>query len=708
MRLRIKTQLILSLSLILLLLTAVAFVAIDRMDRIGRLAGDLNSRVIDKTRIAATIGDLEQQMHFADGVLVQDGDGDQVDLARTLIESRSAALDGQILSYTRLATSDLERSLLRNLGRDRAAYLGLQQSILVAPPRKRQAEAGGNAAQLTAAFDAVRRQTKGLSSMAETEARQARAEAEAITREARQIVFGVAAFAIAVGGLVVCLVVARIFRPLARMTQALIALSRGQLDVTLPSSGRDGAMSEMLGALDVFRSNAVALTAAHEETKAAQRRVDLLARHDALTGLANRRVLAGRIEDTLAQIADHELVMAVLVVDLDRFKPVNDLNGHAAGDKVLCEVALRLESVLRPGDTAARLGGDEFAVLLQFEPGADAPQRMARRIQAAIAAPVEIEARTVSVGASIGIAIGPADGGDAEALLRAADLAMLKAKSDGRGSLRFFESEMDVQLRARADIERRIGQAIRDGDIKPHYQPLVDLRTNAIVGFEVLARWHDGETIRPPGDFISIAAEAGLIPDLTYAVLRQACRDARNWPDDLTLALNVTPAQIADPHLPATLLSLLAEERFPPSRLELEITEDALIGDIATAKGVMNSLRASGVRMSLDDFGTGYSSLHHLRDLKFDKLKIDRSFVQSMPTNGESMKIVETILALGRGLGIDVLAEGIETVEHLRKLVDQGCEYGQGYHFGRPLAAAVAGRLLERERRHDGVMTSAA
>ena len=708
MRLRIKTQLILSLSLILLLLTTVAFVAIDRMDRIGRLAGDLNSRVIDKTRIAATIGDLEQQMHFADAFLLQDGVADQVDLARTLIESRSMALDGQISSYTRLASSDVERSLLRNLGRDRAAYREMQQAILSATPNARHADAEDNASRLAAAFALVGRQTKGLSSIAQIEARQAHAEAEAIMLEARQIVFGVAAFAIAVGCIVVCLVVARIFRPLSRVTQALIALSRGHLDVTLPSSGQDGAMSDMLQALDVFRGNAVALTAAHEETKAAQRRADLLARHDALTGLANRRVLASRIEDTLAQSADHDLAMAVLVVDLDRFKPVNDLHGHAAGDKVLCEVALRLESVLRPGDTAARLGGDEFAVLLQFEPGADAPQRMARRIQAVIATPVEIDARTVSVGASIGIAMGPADGGDAEALLRAADLAMLKAKSDGRGSLRFFESEMDVQLRARADTERRIGQAIRNGDIKPHYQPLVDLRTNASIGFEVLARWYDGETVRPPSDFIGIATEAGLIPELTYAMLRQACRDAQAWPDDLTLALNVTPAQITDPRLPATLLALLAEERFPPSRLELEITEDALIGDVATAKGVMNSLRASGVRMSLDDFGTGYSSLHHLRDLKFDKLKIDRSFVQSMPTNSESMKIVETILALGRGLGIDILAEGIETVEHLRRLVDQGCEFGQGYHFGRPLAAAAAGRLLERQRSHDGVMPSAA
>ena len=708
MQMRIKTQLILSLGLLLLLLAAVAFVAIDRMERIGHIAGDLNSRVIDKTRVAATIGDLEQQMRFADGFLLQDSDPAQIELARNLIESRSTAVDGQISSYTRLADSDVERSLLKNLGRDRAVYAALQKAVLAASPETRRTEAGANADRLAEAFGQVKRQTKGLSSIAETEARKARAEAEAITEEARWTVLVVAASAIATGCIVVCLMMLRIFRPLARITEALIALSQGRLDVALPSAGRDGAMSDMLRALDVVRGNALALTEAHEEAQAAHRRADLLARHDALTGLPNRRVLATRVEDAIAQGASRGLAAAVLVLDLDRFKPVNDLHGHGAGDKVLCEIALRLEAAIRTGDVAARLGGDEFAVLLQFEPGSDVPHRVARRILASIGTPIATDQRSVTVGGSIGIAAWPTDGGDAESLLRAADLAMLKAKRDGRGSLRFFEAEMDVQLRSRADVEWRIGQAIRGGDIRPHYQPLVDLRANAIVGFEVLARWHDGDVVRPPGDFIAIASEAGLMPELTYAVLRQACRDAREWPDNLTLALNVTPAQISDPRLPQILLSLLREEGFAPSRLELEITEDALIGDVATAKAVMTDLRQHGVRMSLDDFGTGYSSLHHLRDLKFDKLKIDRSFVQAMPTNGEALKIVETILALGRGLGIDVLAEGIETVEHLRQLTDQGCEFGQGFHFGKPLAATAAGRLLDHARAREGALPSAA
>jgi predicted signal transduction protein with EAL and GGDEF domain len=300
----------------------------------------------------------------------------------------------------------------------------------------------------------------------------------------------------------------------------------------------------------------------------------------------------------------------------------------------------------------------------------------------------------VSVGGSVGVALWPADGPDAEALLHAADLAMLKAKREGRGTFRFFEPEMDLQLRARADLEVRIGRAVRNGDIRPHYQPLVDLKTGTIVGFEVLARWHDGDLVRGPGEFITVADEAGLIPELTYAVLRQACRDARGWPPTLTLAVNVTPAQIADGRLPGVLLGILDQEGFAPSRLELEITENALIGDIEGAKAVMRALRDAGVRISLDDFGTGYSSLHHLRDLKFDKLKIDRSFVQSMTTNVEATKIVETILALGRSLDIRIIAEGIEHHDHLLTLRAHGCEFGQGFHLGKPQAAGKTGELL--------------
>ncbi|MCW6511437.1 EAL domain-containing protein [Lichenifustis flavocetrariae] len=704
---RIKTQLLLSFALMFLLLAGVAGVSIERMGQIGRIAGDLNGRVVDKTRIAANITDLEQQIRFVDSFLLKASDPDQDQLARDLIESRNKAVDSQIFSYMRFVDSPLERSLLQNLERSRSVYSRLQQDILGTAAEGRHRQVADDEARLANAFDQVKRQTKGLALVAETEARAARQDAIVIAQGAGRTVLVVAGIAMATGVIMMGVLLTGVFRPMAHITEALIALSQGRLNVVLPPSGRNREIDRMTQALDIYRNNAVALAKAHEETKAAHSRADALARHDVLTGLPNRRVLASAVNDIIKRSARRSLAAAVLVLDLDRFKPVNDIHGHSAGDKVLCEVATRLGAILRVGDVAARLGGDEFAIILEFEPGSDTPHRVAKRILACINAPILLDGRSVSVGTSIGIAVSPTDGDDAETLLHAADLAMFKAKREGRGSFRFFEAEMDVQLRARADLEARICHAILKGDIRPHYQPLVDLRTDTIVGFEVLARWHDGELLRSPDEFIQIADEAGLMPQLTYSVLRQACRDSLAWPNTLTLAVNVTPAQISDPGLPGALFEILQQEKFPPSRLELEITENALIGDIASAKNVMAILRQHGVRISLDDFGTGYSSLHHLRELKFDKIKIDRSFVQSMPTNAESMKIVETILALGRSLGIDTLAEGVEDVGHLRHLVDQGCEFGQGYHFGKPLPAGAASDLLTKQN-PPALLTSAA
>ncbi len=691
---RIKAQVVTSFVIMLVLLAVVAGVAIDRTAQIGRLAGDLNRRVVDKTRIAANIVDLGQQIRAADSIVLNTEDHTQDAVALDLIQDRVKATEAQIASYTMYVDTPLERRLLQNLDRSREAYLALQREVIAGSGADRRGHAADNEARLAAAFDEANRQARGLSRLAETEARAARDEAVRLVDGARVTVLGVAALAVATGIVIMAMLLIGVFRPLARITEALIALSHGRLDATPFSSGRGGEVDDMAQALDIFRRNAVALSAAHEETKAAHQRADALARHDVLTGLPNRRVLTASIEDAINRSQRRGLACSVLVLDLDRFKPINDIHGHGAGDKVLCAVAERLNTTVRSGETAARLGGDEFAVVLEHEPGSDAPYRVAKRIIAAIAAPIAIADRSVSVGTSVGIALWPNDGADAEALLRAADLAMYKAKREERGSFRAFESDMDVQLRARADLEARIGQAIVSGDIRPHYQPLVDLRTDAIVGFEILSRWHDGDLIRPPGEFIQVADDAGLMPDLTYAVLRLACRDARAWPDTMTLAMNVTPAQIVDIGFPGAVLSLLEDEDFPPTRLELEITENALIGDMTTAKSVITALRDRGVKISLDDFGTGYSSLHHLRSLKFDKLKIDRSFVQSMLTDAESTKIVETILALTRSLGINTVAEGIENDEHLRTLTDHGCEFGQGYHLGKPLSASGIGLLM--------------
>ncbi len=692
--LRISTLALCSFIAITALFTVVTTILISKMNEIGSLAGDLNGRMVAKTRIADDIVDLGQQIRFVDAFLLQSSTAGQDGLVSQTIEGRLAALRGKTAAYLPYIDSDLERSLLRNLDRSRSAYLAVQSRILAVSPAIRSQNAEDEEQQLATAFDQANRMARGLAHVAENEAREAREQAAGIARQAEFTSVGVASLAFFIGLLIALLLRARIFRPLVQLTQALLSLAEGKLDVVLSPSGRGDEIDAVTQALNVFRNNAIALAKAHEETQAAHRLADSMARHDVLTGLPNRRVLTENIKSAIARSERRGQVCGVLVLDLDRFKPVNDIYGHGAGDKVLCQIAGRLNAIVRGGEIAARLGGDEFAIVIEFERGTDAAIRLAKRVIASLAAPIAIDGTTVMVGSSIGIALWPSDGEDAESLLRAADLAMFKAKRDERGSFRFFEPEMDIQLRARADLEARIRQAILQGDVRPHFQPLVDLKQDKILGFEILARWHDGDAVIPPGDFISIAEEAGLIPELTYSVLRQACRSARGWPGYPTLALNITPAQISDLGLPAKLLSILAEESFPAERLELEITENALIGDMTAAKAVIAEFRQNGIRISLDDFGTGYSSLNHLRELKFDKIKIDRSFVQSMTANPDSEKIIETIINLGKSLGMHTIAEGIENVEHLDRLIAYGCEHGQGYFLGKPLGADMAGELL--------------
>ncbi len=699
MNIKIRTWILCGFSMITVLLGVVGVVALDRTERIADLARDLNDRVVDKTRIAADVVSLAQQVRFVDAFVLQVGDAEQAGSARRVIVECSRALDGKVASYRRYVDSDLERTLLQNLDRNLSAYLAVQRDVLDGFGAGGARDPSAAEARLDAAFEQVRRQAKGLSVLAETEARAARGEATALTDRSRSLVLAVTGVALATAVLIALLLMRAVFRPLARVTEALIALAKGDLEVQLPGFVGVGEVDAIVRALDVFRRNAAALSAAHAETRAAHERADALARHDVLTGLPNRRVLSCAIEEAIARSERRGSVCAVLLLDLDRFKPVNDVYGHGAGDRVLREVASRLVATVRTGETAARLGGDEFAVVVEYEPGTDAPHRVAKRIASSVAEPITIEGRSVSVGTSIGVSVWPSDGGDAEALLRAADLAMFKAKRDDRGNFRFYEPEMDVQVRERADLEARLQQAIERGDVRPHYQPLVDLAEDVVTGFEVLARWYDGGRVRPPSEFIPVAEEAGLIAELTYAVLRQACRDCLSWPGELTLAVNVTPAQISDRQLPGVLMRIMSEEGLAPSRLEVEITENALIGDVTSAKAVIEDLRGRGVKVSLDDFGTGYSSLHHLRDLKFDKIKIDRSFVQTMSSNPESAKIVEIVLSLGRSLGMSTVAEGIEGEEHLRRLIGYGCQYGQGYHLGRPIAATAVRELIEGRHR---------
>ena len=429
----------------------------------------------------------------------------------------------------------------------------------------------------------------------------------------------------------------------------------------------------------------------------AQQHAQALARHDALTGLPNRRVFYADLQIALDHARNDSATYLVMIIDLDHFKQINDRQGHSAGDTVLCEVARHLTQAVGKKDTVARLGGDEFAIIAEADRKAplEGAIRLANKVLDAVRQPILVGDSAVEVGASIGIASCPADGVDAESLLRAADIAMYRAKQEGRSTFRFFEQKMDEELRAQEMLETDLKRAVVEGKIQPHYQPLIDMRDNHIYGFEMLARWrHPVRGSVPPDVFIPLVERLGLISDLTSSMLRQACRDSKRWPKDIILSLNISPLQLKDPLLPSQLLAILAQEDFSPSRLEIEVTETALVNDIVMAKSILTSLQSLGIKVALDDFGTGYSCLSHLRELKFDKVKIDRSFVQSMQENHESEKIVDAILKLAKSLDLPTVAEGIENAIVLRHLVDGGCEFGQGYYFGKALDADDATEIL--------------
>ncbi len=441
-----------------------------------------------------------------------------------------------------------------------------------------------------------------------------------------------------------------------------------------------------------------ALEQAHEATEAAHELAQSLARHDALTGLPNRRVFTEALEKAVARADRRTSQYAVLSIDLDRFKPVNDVYGHATGDAVLCEIADRLREIVRKGDTAARFGGDEFAVIVAISPTEDPREvvsHLAGRIIDRIQEPMDLLEKHIEVGASVGAALCPADGADPETLLRAADMAMYRAKQDGRGRHCFFEQSMETELLARTGLEDDVRQAVTNEAIQPHYQPLVKLADNHLVGFEILARWHHptrGEV--EPAVFIPVVEKLGLIGELTYSLLRRACLDARNWPPEITISLNISPVHFGDPLLPVKFLAILSETGFPPTRLEVEVTETALIDDLAAARATLEALRNIGVKVSLDDFGTGYSNLYYLRELPFDKIKIDRSFVTAMSADAEQSKIVHSVLELAKSLGMPTIAEGVEHQQTVRELTKAGAEYGQGFYFGKALPADAADRLV--------------
>jgi diguanylate cyclase (GGDEF)-like protein/PAS domain S-box-containing protein len=420
------------------------------------------------------------------------------------------------------------------------------------------------------------------------------------------------------------------------------------------------------------------------ERKQAEARLAFMAQHDSLTGLPNRAMLRQHLDDRLAYTRRSGQKIAVLCVDLDGFKAVNDALGHEVGDRLLKGVAKRLRSSLRDGDFLARLGADEFVVIHQDITRPEDAGQLAKRLSQAISEPYLIDGHTVVVSASAGIAIAPGDGDDAEKLLKNADLALSRPKADARGTFSFFESAMDAKAQARRKLEVDLRAAIEDCVLRPHYQPLVDLHSGRITGFEALIRWqHPERGMIPPSEFIPVAEETGLITALGGTILRRACNEAAQWPGDVRVAVNLSPLQFRTGNLLSVVMEALKQSGLPAKRLELEITETLLMERSEHILATLHALRMLGVRMSMDDFGTGYSSLSYLRSFPFDKIKIDQSFVRGLAGNQDAQAIVRAIVNLGRGLGVTVTAEGIETEDELGCLRNEGCHEGQGYLFSR-------------------------
>ena len=427
------------------------------------------------------------------------------------------------------------------------------------------------------------------------------------------------------------------------------------------------------------------------ERRSAEEKIRYLAEHDGLTGLPNRNALQTRLAATLDRVEASGESLALICVDLDHFKEANDLHGHLAGDAVLVEAARRLQDSVVSPSFAARLGGDEFVVVQvtgQDEDQATAAAELAGQLLESLREGIIYEGQELTMAASLGLSLYPDDGRSGEALLANADMALYRAKESGRGAYRFFKREMDETIRERRNLARELRQAIIDEDLVVHYQPQARASDSQICGFEALVRWkHPTRGMIPPLDFIPLAEETGLILPLGEWVLRKACAEAAGWDRPLSIAVNLSPLQLNQPNLPTIVHEILIQSGLPASRLELEVTESALFKDYQRALDNLRRLKALGVRIAMDDFGTGFSSLSTLQSFPFDKIKVDKSFVENIHRDERATVIVKAVLGLGRSLDIPVVAEGVETIEQLEFLRGEECAEVQGYHIGRPAPA---------------------
>jgi diguanylate cyclase (GGDEF)-like protein len=450
--------------------------------------------------------------------------------------------------------------------------------------------------------------------------------------------------------------------------------------------------------------------ATHEditERRRAEKQIAHMARHDALTDLPNRVLLRDRLAHALAELPRGKR-LAVLYLDLDHFKGVNDTLGHQIGDELLKTVATRLRGCLAEADTVARVGGDEFAII---HTGIERPNDaaiLARQICEAVKAPYELHGHAVIVDTSIGIALAPGDGSDPTELLKNADMALYRAKADGRGTYRFFEPAMDARMKSRRTLELALRVALANGEFELHYQPLVNLDDRRITCCEALVRWrHPERGLVPPAEFIPIAEEIGLIVPLGEWVLRQACIDAMQWPQDVKVAVNLSPIQVMNQNLVAVIVGALAAAGLPANRLEIEITESVLMQNSDATLATLHRLRELGVKISMDDFGTGYSSLSYLRSFPFDKIKIDRCFISGLATGDDSVAIVLAIAGLAKHLGIATTAEGVETRQQLQQVKALGCSEMQGFLFSPPRRNDEVAQLLRARLEKDATASEA-
>jgi diguanylate cyclase (GGDEF)-like protein len=526
---------------------------------------------------------------------------------------------------------------------------------------------------------------------------------DAVTLGAKHLSWKLVASSVLAGLLLLTLLLLigmRLIRPLRDLTAVINLIAGGHNPDKLPHLDRGDELGTVARALQSLQEQT-------NERARAEAQITHMAGHDGLTGLPNRVLFHQEMERALTRALRDE-PFAVLCLGLDRFKAVNDTLGHPVGDALLVEVAQRLKACIRDGDMVARLGGDEFALLQRgTQDPADATS-LVDRITEVLGTPCHVAGYTVLIGASVGIAFAPGDETDADRLLKAADMALYRAKKDGGGTFRLFEQEMDAKMQARRLLEIDLRQALPNNEFQVYYQPIVSMRDYGVTGFEALLRWHHPtQGMVPPGEFIPIAEEIGAIAAIGVWVLRTACMDAMSWPNEIKVAVNLSPVQFKSKTLVADVAAALAASGLPAHRLEVEITETVMLQDTTTTLATLDELRSLGIRIAMDDFGTGYSSLSYLRRFPFNKIKIDQCFIRDLSDDHESMAVLRAITGIGVSLGMTTTAEGVETLDQLSRLRAEGCNEVQGYFFSKPKPVEEVANMLQSIARQMGSLHEA-